>query len=140
PGNDGVVFTQHTDSSGDFVQAGWGNGNNQGLNTLLPYDAAIAKDGTVYMGLQDNGEGKIEPSGKAYTVFGGDGFFTAVDPDDSDVAYEEYVYGAVSATADGGKTWSSIDPKLVSGQFSTPFQMDPADAKHLLIGGRDIQE
>src|SRR3954451_1916809 len=139
-GNDGGVFTQHTDASSNFQQGGWGNGNNQGLNTLLPYDAVMAKDGTVYMGLQDNGEGKIEPSGKAYTVFGGDGFFTAVDPDDSKVAYEEYVGGVMSKTVDGGKTWNSVDPGLTSPQFSTPFEMDDASAQHLVIGGRDIQE
>ena len=32
-------------------------------NTLLPYDASPAKDGTVAFGLQDNGSGHIEPDG-----------------------------------------------------------------------------
>ena len=48
------------------------------------------------MGLQDNGEGKIEPDGKTYTIYGGDGFFTAVDPDNADIAYEEYTGGDIS--------------------------------------------
>jgi hypothetical protein len=140
-GNDGGVFSQHSDGTADFSQGGWGNGNNSGLHTLQPYDAEMAKDGTVYMGLQDNGEGKIEPSGKSYTVFGGDGFFTAVDPDNANTVYEEYTGGDMAVSTDGGKNWTDILPSaMTSGLFSTPFQMDPSDAKHLMTGGRQIFE
>ncbi len=139
-GNDGGIYKQHVDGSTPFDNQHWGTGVNSGMHTTLPYDAAMAKDGTTYAGLQDNGEMKIDPDGRAYTVFGGDGFFSAVDPDNADVAYEEYTGGGVSVTKDGGKTWDSIDPGLTSPQFSTPFEMDPADANHLIIGGRDIQE
>jgi hypothetical protein len=139
-GNDGGVYKQHA-ANGEALDNGkWGDGNNSGLHTLQPYDAEMAKDGTVYMGLQDNGEGKIDPDGTSYTVYGGDGFFTAVDPDNADNAYEEYVGGDVSVTTDGGKTWTDINPSLTSSQFSTPFVMDPANAAHLMIGGRDIEE
>jgi hypothetical protein len=134
------VFSQHAGAGAGFTQGAWGNGSNLGMHTLQPYDVAMAKDGTAYMGLQDNGEAKIEPSGKSYTVYGGDGFFTAVDPDDSKVAYEEYVGGVMAKTVDGGKTWNSIDPGLTSPLFGTPFEMDDASAQHLVIGGRDIQE
>ena len=83
-GNDGGVYMQHAGAGdGRSPNDNWGRGANGGLHTLLPYDAQIAKDGTVYMGLQDNGELKIEPDGKQFTIYGGDGFFSAVDPDDS---------------------------------------------------------
>lgn len=139
-GNDGGVYRQKVNGSTAFANTAWGKGQNIGMHTTLPYDVAMAKDGTTYAGLQDNGEMKIDPDGRAYTVFGGDGFFSAVDPDHPDVAYEEYTNGGVSVTKDGGKTWTSIDPALTSSQFATPFEMDPADANHLIIGGRDIQE
>lgn len=143
-GNDGGAYAQHTTGSAVATQAGWGSGA-QGtgtgvLQTLLPYQASMAKDGTVYAGLQDNGELKITPDGTQYETFGGDGFFSAVDPDDSKVAYEEYTNGAMSVTTDGGKTWTSIDPSLTSSLFATPFVMDRRNAKHLLIGGRDVYE
>jgi hypothetical protein len=139
--NDGGVYRQHTDGTTSFDNTKWGEGFNSGLHTLQPYDAEMAKDGTVYMGLQDNGQGKIDPSGKSYTVYGGDGFFTAVDPDHSDVAYEEYTGGDISVTKDGGKNWTDIQPSsLTSAMFATPFTMDPADANHLMIGGRDVEE
>ena len=147
--NDGGVYRQHVAQGAQLSNTQWGqddaanhrSGNNAGLHTLQPYDAEMAKDGTVYMGLQDNGEGKIDPDGTSKTIYGGDGFFTAVDPDHSATAYEEYTGGDISVTTDGGKNWTDIKPaNLTSPQFSTPFQMDPNDANHLMIGGRDVEE
>ncbi len=145
--NDGGIYRQHVAAGEQLSNEEWGqddpnghSGVNKGMNTLQPYDAAMAKDGTLYMGLQDNGEAKVQPDGTAFTIYGGDGFFSAVDPDHSDTAYEEYVGGAMSKTLDGGKTWTDVDPGLTSPLFSTPFEMDTADAAHLLIGGRDVQE
>jgi photosystem II stability/assembly factor-like uncharacterized protein len=139
-GNDGGIYKQSTDAAGALSNDNWGKGANVGLNTLQPYDVAVAKDGTAYFGLQDNGEGKVDPDGRTYTVFGGDAFFTAVDPDKPDVAYEEYVGGTVSATQDGGKTWTDIDPALINPGFVTPLEMDPKDPKHLIIAGCDVRE
>jgi photosystem II stability/assembly factor-like uncharacterized protein len=139
-GNDGGAYSQRVGSGGDFDNTHWGRGINTDLHTLQPYDAEMAKDGTVYAGLQDNGELKIQPDQQQFGVYGGDGFFTAVDPDNSNVAYEEYTAGAISVTTDGGKNWMSMDPQLTSPQFSNPFIMDPTDAKHLITAGRDVEE
>src|SRR4051794_6804296 len=138
--NDGGVYSQSTDKSSDFSQKNWGRGNNIGLYTLQPYDAEMAKDGTVYMGLQDNAEAVIKPDGKMIDTHSGDGVWSAVDPDHSDVAYSQVPGGVTYATTDGGKTWNSVDPGLTSAQFVTPLQMDPNDANHLIIAGRDVKE
>jgi hypothetical protein len=139
-GNDGGAYKQHVSTGQDFSNDGWGAGINDGLNTLQPYDAEAAKDGTVVAGLQDNGEMKISPSGREDMIFGGDGFFTGIDPSNSNRIVEEYTGGVASGTTDGGKTWTSVDPQLTSALFSTPFQIDPTNADHMLTGGRDIQE
>src|SRR3954447_24203973 len=144
-GNDGGVYTQHVDAGQDFENSNWAEGKQGGsgpghLHTLQPYDVEMAKDGTAYMGLQDNGEGKILPDGTQKAIFGGDGFFTAVDPDNSKVVYEEYTAGNMSVSQDGGQTWRNENPGLTSGLFVTPFKMDPTDAKHLIIGGREVDE
>ncbi|HEX6458813.1 MAG TPA: hypothetical protein VF032_07845 [Thermoleophilaceae bacterium] len=139
-GNDGGAYSQHIDAGGDFDNTHWGRGINTDLHTLQPYDAEMAKDGTVYAGLQDNGELKIQPDQQQFAIYGGDGFFTAVDPDNSNIAYEEYTGGAISVTKDGGKNWMSMDPQLTSPQFSNPFIMDPTDANHLITAGRDVEE
>jgi len=139
-GNDGGAYLQHVSAGQDFSNDGWGAGANVGLATLLPYHVAVAKDGTVVAGLQDNGEMKITPGGREVMIFGGDGFFSAIDPDNSDRIVEEYVGGIVARTTDGGKTWDHIDPGLTSPLFAVPMQQDPTSTGHVMIGGRDIEE
>jgi photosystem II stability/assembly factor-like uncharacterized protein len=150
-GNDGGVNTQVVPAGQDYSNAGWGKGANDGLQTLYLYDATIAKDGVAYAGLQDNGSMKIDDiktkDGVAHDqqieVYGGDGFFVGVDPHDSDVAYEEYTYGAMNATKDGGKTWTAMSPPGLDGttaQFSNPFALDPTDPNHLMTAGNQIDE
>ena len=139
-GNDGGAYAQTIGAGEDFDNANWQRGRNTGMDTLLPYDAAMAKDGTVWIGLQDNGTAKITPQGKVIATYGGDGFYVAVDPDDSNVAWEEYVAGDIRVTRDGGKTWTDNAPTMTAALFATPFKMDETDADHLVIGGREIFE
>ncbi len=137
-GNDGGVYKQLAGADG-FNNQSWTSLNDT-LGTTQPYYAVIGRDGTVWAGFQDNGTAKITPDGRASMVYGGDGFDVAVHPTDSNIAYEEYTNGAMSVTTDGGKTWRSIDPGVASGLFSTPFEMDPLNPNHLVVGGRDIRE
>ena len=142
-GNDGGAYRYRfdTDPDGELDNSHWGLGDNDGFHTLMPYYAAMAKDGTVWAGLQDNGNLKIDPvDGKQYETYGGDGFFAAVDPDNSKTAYEEYTNGAMSVTTDGGTSWKSIDPGLTASKFANPFAMDPTDANHLVTAGREVVE
>src|SRR5947209_2547427 len=114
------------------------------MATALPNYATEASDGTIYAGLQDNGEVKIGPgSTPGDEVFGGDGFDTAVVPNNSKTVYEEYTYGATSVSTDGGLTWNPIQPSNLdstTAQFATPFVMDPRDANHLVEVGRYVDE
>src|SRR5258708_26238029 len=73
-------------------------------------------------------------------TFGGDGFFTGIDPDNSSRIVQEYVGGSVSGSTDGGRSWTSYDPLLTSPLFSTPFEIDPGNADHMMIGGRNIAQ
>jgi hypothetical protein len=151
-GNDGGADSQKTSGApnDDFENNKWGSGSNKGLDTLLPYNVARAKDGTIWMGLQDNGTAKIaqvfSAAGKLLhkwrqiMTLGGDGFFVGVDPNNSNRAYGEYVGGSMSGTSDGGLGWSQMSPPITHGQFSTPFSVDPLDPNHLLIAGKEVVE
>ncbi len=138
-GNDGGAYKQHLQAGQDFSNDNWSD-LNTGLNTLQPYDAQMAKDGTVVAGLQDNGELKISPNGREDMIFGGDGFYTGIDPNNSQRIVEEYAKGAVSGTTDGGKTWSSLNPQLTQPQFATPLTLDPLNADHLQAAGREVMQ
>jgi hypothetical protein len=139
-GNDGGFYKNHVAPGHELDNGGWGLGNQEGFNTLLPYDVAMANDGTTYAGLQDNGHMKITPEGDQWAVFGGDGTFAEVDPADSNVAYEAYVFNEMKASTDGGKSWRDINPGLTNTRFVNPFEMDPTDSLHLVTGGNEIAE
>ncbi|HWL37452.1 MAG TPA: hypothetical protein VNQ77_14805 [Frankiaceae bacterium] len=140
-GNDGGVYRQPSAADG-YDNGAWTSLNAGGVNTTQPYAAAMGKDGTVYLGLQDNGTAKISPDGTANEVIGGDGFDVAVDPTDSDLAWEEYANGILRITRDGGVSWSGdVSPTAATGQrFSTPFELDPTDAEHFLYAGNQVFE
>lgn len=138
-GNDGGNYRQHSDS-GHFTND-WGEGNQAGFNTLLPYGVAMAKDRTVYAGLQDNGEMRIDPkTGVQNMVYGGDGVFTLVNPDNSDEVIEEYPGARISVSKDGGKSWGDMSPNVDDADFVTPIVQDSDNYKHVVTGGRQIVE
>jgi hypothetical protein len=139
-GNDGGVYKQHVLAGQDFSNDNWGEGINDGLATTQPYDAEAAKDGTVVAGLQDNGEIKISPNGRQDMIFGGDGFFTGIDPNNSSRIVEEYADGNVSGSTDGGRTWQNLNPGLTSPQFSAPLQLDPLNADRAQITGEEVDQ
>ncbi|MCU1590926.1 MAG: hypothetical protein JWP11_2182 [Frankiales bacterium] len=139
-GNDGGAYKQALAKGQALNNDSWGNGINNGFHDLLPYDAAMALDGTVVAGLQDNGSMVITPEGKQIMAYGGDGFFVAIDPDKETTWYEEYVGGDIRVTTTGGKSWTDLNPGLTAALFATPFVMDNTDAKHLVIAGREVAE
>ncbi len=144
-GNDGGVYKQYSANpvSDDFANNKWGRGANRGFFTLLNYGISVAKDGTVYYGLQDNASGKIEPgSGRHVRTYVGDGMWTAVDPDRSNVAYVQTPGLSLQRTTDGGLTHTGIAPDAAAGvaHFLSPFVMDPTDAEHLVAAGTRVAE
>jgi hypothetical protein len=140
-GNDGGVYRQCVGPGEDFTNQKWGDGHNEGFNTLLAYNIATSKDGTVWFGLQDNGSGKLEGDTRKYIqTYGGDGFFAATDPDNSLVGYSEYVNADMRVTVDGGKSWTDITPPVTAPQFSNPYLMDPTDPLHLITAGPEVVE
>jgi hypothetical protein len=138
-GNDGGNYVQHSDSG--QMSRNWSAGNQNGFHTLLPYGVAMAKDRTVWAGLQDNGELRIDgKTGVQNEVYGGDGVFTLTNPDNSDEVIEEYPGATISISKDGGKSWSDMSPTVDDADFVTPLVQDPANYKHVVTGGRQIVE
>lgn len=146
-GNDGGVFAQNADPLGDTANPLGGYDNqswefqNVGYTTSQPNYAVIGGDGTIYAGQQDNGTLKVEPGSRtANMVHGGDGVDVAVDPEDSNIVHAETQNGAFVSSTNGGETFSSRTTNITNPLFYTPFEMDPTDPEHLVIGGRQVAE
>ncbi|MCI0415803.1 hypothetical protein L0222_23765 [bacterium] len=143
-GNDGGFYKQHAPFGVELDNAHWGDGHQNGFNTLLPYDLAVAKDGIVWAGLQDNGHMKIRPTGEQLMAFGGDGTWASVDPNDSRIAYQATPGGSTGSpmqvTINGGAGWRSIAPPITNARFVNRWEMDPTDANHLVTAGNEVVE
>ena len=103
-GSDGGVYSQHVGAGQDFSNDNWGDGLNATISAVQPYDAEMAKDGTIVSGLQDNGEMKTAPDGREAEIYGGDAFYNTIDPDHSQNMIEEYTNASqVNLSRDGGR-------------------------------------
>ncbi|HKP17662.1 MAG TPA: hypothetical protein VJT84_04225 [Gaiellaceae bacterium] len=139
-GSDGGVGVQHVAAGQPLANSAWGNGLNDGFNTLMPYSAVMAKDGRAWAGLQDNGELRSDPSGEQFNTHDGDGTSSAVDPDDSNTVFERQPGGGLQLSTDGGQTWTAVTKPADTFQFVNPFSMDPLAADHLLDAGNLVWE
>ncbi len=144
-GNDGGVYKQHSSNpvTDPLANNKWGNGANQGFYTLFHYGVAVSKDGTVYYGLQDNASGKIEPTTRRQVrTYVGDGVWSAVNPDNPQIAFVQTPGLSINRTQDGGITHSGFAPGAAAGtgHFLSPFMMDPSDGEHLVAAGTAVAE
>ena len=146
---DGGVFGQNADPVGADTNNPAGGYDNQsweflnvGYTTTQPLYAVMSGDGTIYAGQQDNGTLKVETASSrtAQMVLGGDGVDVAVDPEDSSIVHAETQNGAYRASTNGGQTWSTRTTNITNPLFYTPFEMDPKNSEHLVIGGRQVAE
>ena len=92
-----------------------------------------------YGGLQDNGTWRVT-NGQANNyefLFGGDGFYTVVDPVDNNYHYLEYQYGNIFYTDDGGFNYyqgnNGVDPSEPT-NWNTPIVMDRSRPEVLYTG------
>ncbi len=149
-GHDGGVHKQYSADpyTDDFDNTKWGNGANHGFYTLMNYGIDVAKDGTVWYGLQDNSSGKIEPATRRQLrTYVGDGMWTWVDPDHSRIAYVSTPGLSINRTTDGGITHELIAPDgdfpdetVGVAHFLSPYMMDPRSADHLVAAGTRVAE
>ncbi len=159
-GNDGGVF-RTTTARGDTktgAQAPCSSGApnmtwaslNRGYGVTQFYHGTAFPDGTTYIGgAQDNGTifGRDADGPEAWRpVFGGDGGFTAVNPQQWNTFFVEYQWANLRRTTNGGGALTTItaglDPVRSSTLgpeanylFVTPFTIDPGTPTRLWLGG-----
>ena len=143
PNNSNIIY--HGCDGGIFASMDGGttfSGRNGGFITTQFYNgfANAETDGSIALGgLQDNGTVKYLGNMSWDKTYGGDGGWCAIDPTNSNVLYEEYVYLAISKSTDGGTNWFNSSSGLPSGNsslnnFIAPFVLSPSNP-NILYGG-----
>lgn len=124
-GNDGGLYkSQNGGASWSFV-------SNLPISQLYTIEVHESQPGKVYAGLQDNGTVRT-PGGLLddwEDLFGGDGHYVNVDPNNTDVIYLEYQYGSFYKSVNDGASFSSATSGISSSDrknWSTPIVIDPA--------------
>ncbi|MDR2985880.1 MAG: glycoside hydrolase [Nocardiopsaceae bacterium] len=143
-GNDGGVYSR---SLTDHTPGDWTNLNAH-MDALQYYGAQGSGDSVIYGGMQDNGSAKVfaTPTSvpddlgnpidvSSVQVFGGDGGYTLVDPNNSDNVITEYTGLTALKSTDGGENWHFITPADPDPRFIAPINMDRTNPSHLVAGG-----
>jgi photosystem II stability/assembly factor-like uncharacterized protein len=166
-GNDGGIYMAKdvsTVGADDARVNGWTNlDHNYGATQF--YGIAIAPDGKVVGGAQDNGTLLLSRGAKPdnwLEIFGGDGGFCAADSSDPSYVYGEYVQGnihrltqpAEEAEYISGQYWDEAnrrwawkgapyeitDAQRGKANFIAPFVLDPNDSNRILVGALSLWE
>ncbi|HRA55785.1 MAG TPA: hypothetical protein PLQ83_19155, partial [Thermoflexales bacterium] len=155
-GNDGGLF-RVDDINLATTTSGWTH--IVGPNITQFYGVAASNGGgtqRILGGAQDNGTALRGIGGidSWNYIFGGDGGTVAIDPDNSNVLYGEYVHLQIVRSKDGGATkaepidktagqaWGIgqlLDSRSAStALFIAPFILDPNNSNTMLAGGASL--
>nr|WP_255604260.1 choice-of-anchor D domain-containing protein [Oscillochloris sp. ZM17-4] len=164
-GNDGGIYKAVNISTlgGDYPYntTGWQELNNNLGITQFYGAAGNASTGVIIGGAQDNGTLAYHGDSEGWVkVYGGDGGFSAADPNDSNYFYGEYVYANIHRTSTGatvnsaayisGQYWTGsayawkpapytiTDAANSAANFIAPFILDPNDSNRMLVGGLSL--
>lgn len=140
--NDGSMYV-----TGDIRTAssltGWTR-RDQGYRTTQYYGAAgDGASGRITGGTQDNGHLTLNAGSNTATLtFGGDGGFAAIDWQNPNYVYGEYVVAQVHRSTNGGASASYIDGGILeagtNANFIAPLLLDPADPRRLYVGAASL--
>jgi len=126
--SDGGVF-RSTDFGSNWTDITAGIANTQFYRI-----AGIESNANLITGgAQDNGSDKWTGGSTMLHMLGADGMDCMVDYTDANILYNTTQYGDLEKSTNGGASFSAKQPAGSSGNWITPFIMDPTN--HLIIYG-----
>ncbi len=132
-GNDGGIYRSDNGCSS------WSKLYDQPTSQFYAIGIDHLNPQRLYGGTQDNGTLRTWTGATDdwERIYGGDGFYTLVDPTNSNVIYAEYQYGGLGKSTNGGGNFNQATSGINSGDrrnWSTPVVMDPGDHETLYYG------
>lgn len=114
---------------------------NNGYGVTQFYHGSVSPDGRTYIGgAQDNGTviGTFDAGPNEWRrALGGDGAYTAIDPEIPTTVYGSSQFGNVYRSVNGGAGWRNARGAMSDDfLFITPFAIDTNKTTRLWIGGR----
>ncbi len=97
----------------------------------------------LYGGAQDNGTNRTMTGAVDdwESIYGGDGFYVLVDPQNNQYVYAEYQYGALGRSTNGGTSFSYATSGISSSDrfnWMSPVVFSPDDPSVLYFGGNRV--
>ncbi len=143
---DGGLY-QAVDITTANASTGWLR-RDQGARSTQYYSVAgDGPSGRIVGGLQDNGtQSNLVGNNQSFYIYGGDGGYVAIDPQNSQYVYGEYIYLQIFRNSDGASGYN--DANIYNGigdagsgntaNFIAPFILDPNQPGTMLAGGRSL--
>lgn len=97
----------------------------------------------VYGGAQDNGTSRtLSGNPNSWTqIYGGDGFYCLIDPNNNQYVYAEYQYGNLARSTNAGSSFYSATNGISSNDrknWNTPVVMNPVNPSSLYYGANRL--
>jgi photosystem II stability/assembly factor-like uncharacterized protein len=135
-GNDGGIYVSTNSGSS------WAKLYDQPTNQFYAIEIDYLVPGRLYGGTQDNGTLRTPTGGTAdwERILGGDGFYSIVDPTNSDIIYAEYQYGNLFKSTDFGYSWDYATDGIGGDRtnWMVPVVMDPSNHLTLYYGSHRV--
>jgi hypothetical protein len=141
--SDGGVYKTEDIYAANTVN-GWSRLTRDARTTQFYGAVGEGISGKIVGGTQDNGTLMLAPTtSNAHMTYGGDGGWCAINPQDPNYIYGEYVFLQIHRSTDGGLSAEPIYNGLVDAfnnqaNFIAPFILDPNNPNVLLAGGRSL--
>ncbi|MCF8367641.1 MAG: T9SS type A sorting domain-containing protein [Bacteroidales bacterium] len=136
-GNDGGLYTSENGGNN------WIWINNLPITQFYTCEIDSQHPERIYGGTQDNGTNRTLSGGidDWENIYGGDGFYVLVDPENPNYIFVEYQYGNLARSTDGGVSFTQAMNGINSGDrmnWNTPIVFNPANPFTLYYGSEKV--
>lgn len=136
-GNDGGIYiSQNAGNSWTFLL-------NLPITQFYTADVDYQYPDRLYGGTQDNGTNRTMTGNLNdwVNIYGGDGFYVLVNPQNNQYVYAEYQYGGLGRSTDGGYSFMYATNGISGSDrfnWSSPLVFDPNNPQTLYFGGNRL--
>ncbi len=136
-GNDGGLYISQNGGST------WTKKNNLPITQFYTCEIDNQYPQRLYGGAQDNGTNRTMTGnfGDWESIYGGDGFYVLVDPENNNYVYAESQYGGFGRSTNGGNSFTGATSGISysdRNNWNTPVVFDPANPQILYFGTNKV--